>query len=375
MDCHMLPISYQPADFWTDVVGQVETSFVENTILAQIEAVRQSTYSSFSLRRLFELLGRGGMRAVVLIDEFEVLLHHSNFNTAEFFGALRSLAIQTDGLALLTASRMPIGEMNRRSQELNPFGSPFFNNLIEVRLQPMRMAEVEQLIDQMLDGTGVVFSPEDRAYIVHATGRHPFLVQIAAAALFETIGQKSSNIDKYNEADRRMRSLAAAHFEDVWHEMAPNLKQVALTLALAETHNNDSGSKQSERLDPYDWEMRELSERGLIEPTTDVHCAVWRGERWRIGAGSFTHWLIDSGKWTEIDPPKIQPKLTTAERSAQIAALREQMTTRRRRLQILEEQAATFGPIVPPAIVLQIEDTRREIEADQRELERLGGRS
>ena len=74
-----------------------------------------------------------------MVDEFDVLLHHENFNTAEFFGALRSLAIQTDGLAMLTASRMMVGEMNRRSQEINPLGSPFFNNLIEVRLLPLRL--------------------------------------------------------------------------------------------------------------------------------------------------------------------------------------------------------------------------------------------
>src|SRR5207249_2790826 len=52
--------------------------------LKQVAVVRQSDYGSFSLKRLFDLLSREDRHIIVLIDEFEVLLHHRNFNTAEF---------------------------------------------------------------------------------------------------------------------------------------------------------------------------------------------------------------------------------------------------------------------------------------------------
>ncbi len=83
---------------------------------------------------------------VLLIDQFDTLLHHDNFNTAEFFRALRSLSTTTDGLALVTASRMSITEMNRRTLEINPLGSPFFNTFMEERLPRLRPEQVYQLL-------------------------------------------------------------------------------------------------------------------------------------------------------------------------------------------------------------------------------------
>src|SRR5262245_43360399 len=60
LDCHLLPSSYQPSDFWREVLAGVEEAFADETIHRQIRVVRQNSYGSFSLKRLFDLLGRGG---------------------------------------------------------------------------------------------------------------------------------------------------------------------------------------------------------------------------------------------------------------------------------------------------------------------------
>jgi hypothetical protein len=194
--------------------------------------------------------------------------------TAEFFGSLRALAIQTDGLALLTTSRMMVGEMNRRSQAINPLGSPFFNNLIEVRLLPLRPAEVDRLIDQTLASTNVTFSAEDRAYIMRTSGRHPFLVQIAAAALFDATSQNIAPEARYVEAERNVLGWAAVHFQDVWQRLTPEMKRVALILALAEFPQPGAPPLASP-LDDDDHEMRWLDEGGLIEVSEDARHALW----------------------------------------------------------------------------------------------------
>src|SRR5262249_42579679 len=146
---------------------------------------RRSNYGSFVLKGMLDRLGRDGKQVVLLIDEFDVLQQHPNFNTAEFFGALRSLSIQTNALVLLIASRLPVAEMNQLSYQINPLGSPFFNHLIEVQLRPLRSSEVNELIDRTLEKTGIAFSSEDRSYIMRMTGGDPLLTQMTAAALFE----------------------------------------------------------------------------------------------------------------------------------------------------------------------------------------------
>jgi len=375
IDCHMLPSSFQPADFWEEVVGRVEETFANEALRRPIEAVRRTTFDSFELKRLFETLGRNRKRAVVMVDEFDVLLHHENFNTAEFFGALRALAIQTDGLAMLTASRMMVGEMNRRSQEINPLGSPFFNNLIEVRLLPLRPVEVERLIDQTLEVTGVTFSAEDRAYITRSSGRHPFLVQIAAAAVFESIAQHLDSNARYTQADRTVQGWAAVHFEDVWQRLSPKLKQATLILALAEYSQVAKPPAAAITLSDDDHEMRWLAEGDLIETTTEQHCASWRGDRWRICAGSFTRWLVESGRWMEPPKQEDMPTLDPTERGERISFLREKTSAQRRRFQVLELQRAQQGGTTDPNIITEIEDLQRAIADDERELRRLGGRA
>jgi hypothetical protein len=173
IDCHLFPLNYQPAQFWRHVLDQIEATTSDSKLQVQLDVVRKSFFGSFTLQQLFSLLSRLDWRVVLLIDEFDTLLHHVNFNTAEFFGSLRSISSKIDSLAFVTASRMPIAEMTRRSQEINPNGSPFFNNLIEVRLPHLREVQVDQLLDHALEGTGVSFSQEERAYIRRATGGHP----------------------------------------------------------------------------------------------------------------------------------------------------------------------------------------------------------
>ena len=61
------------------------------------------------------------------------------------------------------------------------------------------------------------------------------------------------------------------------------------------------------------------------------------------------------------------------ERDDEIEALREQIRTKCRRLNLLKLQEAKFGISVDPAIIIQIEDLEREIAALDRQVRDLGG--
>ena len=123
IDCHMLPRNFTPADFWRQALTALSLVVPDEPMARQWQVVVDNQFGSFTLDSLFQLLARSRRRVVLVIDEFDSLLNHPNFN-AEFFGALRSIATRTDGLAVITASRLSVAAMNRLSHELNPLGSP-----------------------------------------------------------------------------------------------------------------------------------------------------------------------------------------------------------------------------------------------------------
>ncbi len=45
-----------------------------------------------------------GKRVLLVIDEFNSLLHQKNFSNIDFLGSLRSAATETDGLQIITSS-------------------------------------------------------------------------------------------------------------------------------------------------------------------------------------------------------------------------------------------------------------------------------
>ncbi len=371
IDCHLFPLSYQPANFWRHVLDQIESMFQEEKLQVQLQVVRKSFFGSFTLLQLFSLLARQDRRVVLLIDEFDTLLHHTNFNTAEFFGSLRSFSTKLDSLSLVTASRMSIVEMNRRSQEINPLGSPFFNNLIEVRLPHLRRNQVDQLLDYALEGTEVNFSQEDRAYLIRATGCHPYLVQMAGAALFEAVVSGKDQKKRYAEVSRILQREAIDHFEGLWQRLDIGIQRAILLLALAERRKRGSSPSSQKPAEQYQKELRWLADGRLIEQTDDQQCTIWRGGHWRVSAESFTRWIVDNRKWQEIGSPPGPPGGNGEERAERIATLQEQLRAKRQRLGELEVMAAKYGTSTEPWIRNEIKDLVREIPKLEQQIQKL----
>jgi hypothetical protein len=179
------------------------------------------------LEGLFKLMSRQEWRAVLLVDEFDKLLNHPNFATAEFLGALRSLATRTDGLVVITASRLSVAQMNRLSTRNNPYGSPFFNNMIEVRLPHLTEAEADWLIDTTLGrtGHGQTFDDADRGFLSGLAGRHPFLLQVAAASLYDARLERPASAALIR-AEALFRERSADHFDDLARTLEANTADV-----------------------------------------------------------------------------------------------------------------------------------------------------
>jgi len=303
ISCLSLPVDFKPADFWSDIILQLEPHCKSSeTVLQHIGLLKQANFGSYLLERFFGKLNREGYRVVLLLDEFDVLLHHPNFNTAEFFGALRTNATNVGGLALIIASRLGVAEINRRTAEINPVGSPFLNNFATERLYPLNRGEVDGLIDYMLGDSPIIFSRDDRAFVHRVAGGHPFLVQAASAAMFQQIAIRQQGSDRYTAASRRFYDSISHHFSDLWRYFDSNAQAALVLLTLGELEGKIQGRdfniQDLQDLDWYEPELRKLADTGIVEsegdiPWTDLSSNFVRaGERrWRVAPASFIWWV------------------------------------------------------------------------------------
>ena len=178
--------AYTQANFWEDALKPLQERPVITTITRQLEHAAQRNYDSSSLKRLFNRMGQQEWQLALLLDGFEQLLFHPNFQRAAFFNLMRSLSTNTGGLAIIPASYLAASEMNEQGPGLLGVGSPFFTNPIELRLRPFD----EQAADSLLKRAGQTLSATERCFIGRVTGGHPFLLQAMAAALMEAGSDK-----------------------------------------------------------------------------------------------------------------------------------------------------------------------------------------
>lgn len=287
----MIPQQFSPADFWSHTLAVVPEVISHDSVTRQWQAMNSSRFGSFAVKRLFESVGLAGWCVVLVIDEFDVLVNHPNFD-GEFFGTLRSLAIHTNALAVITASRVSVAEMNRQSLELNPHGSPFFNNFAEVRLIPLSPAECRDLVSTALAPKGVRFSDDDFTLIDALSGRHPYLVQIAASALFDVEASGKGDAARQQAAGALFHDRAAAHFDDVWHHLLHMEQAVLLVLALRELRGR-LGKEEFDagELGDLRWceaSLRYMHEAGMVDRQPDTT------NPWRVASRGFVWWVIDN---------------------------------------------------------------------------------
>lgn len=185
MDCHMLARDHGIPEFWGSVLSDVRESFAQRSAAERIDGWLRQAFSARGLERLFLGFENEGLRVVLFIDEFDTLLAHPRFRTGEFLGLLRSLVSGSGALALVTAGRLSVAEMNRRTDVKS--GSPFFNFLVERRLRAFTPEQIDHLLDSYLGEQRTSFDEADRWAIKRFSGGLPFLVQGWAGLLYERL--------------------------------------------------------------------------------------------------------------------------------------------------------------------------------------------
>lgn len=289
VDSQMLGDSFDQPAFWKQVLIPLTEQFGEGHIYEACNTAENNQFGSFTLEQLFSVVGRESWQFILLLDEFDALLTHPVLNKAEFYGGLRSLASRSEGFALVIASRRSLDLLNRDTQQINPHGSPYFNVFTELRLGPLPKGHAKAVIDQ----AGATFGNKDRDFILRVSGRHPYLLQAAAAALWELNMQGRRDDSRYRDASDELYHQIHAHFVDTWNAWSPAEKKAITTIAFTQIHGmvdhrKFSWKDLSKDITDYSVELRRLKDAGTIVET--------RGDNWRITQETFLWWWADEIK-------------------------------------------------------------------------------
>jgi hypothetical protein len=234
LDAQTLGAQFDQAQFWKHALEPLYEAVIapglDPTLSHAYALCRDNDFGTFVLERLLTQMAQARRRLVLLLDEFDTLLHHPTLKRAEFFGSLRSLASRTRGLALVIASRSPLERLNRDTQELSRTGSPFFNIFAEITLGPWPDTAVEEL----LDGGRKRFSAGDRRFIKEAAGAHPYLLQVAASALWEAYEDTENDVrQRRQQAAQDLHDEAGRVLGEIWSLWGPGERRAFLAVSLA----------------------------------------------------------------------------------------------------------------------------------------------
>jgi hypothetical protein len=285
----LLSRKFDLAAFWGHILQPLAGHLPAGELRQTYETARQGGFGAFDLKRLFAALDTLSWRIVVMLDEFDALLNHPVLNSAEFYGSLRSLSSRHASLTLIIATRRSLNQLNLQTQEINPHSSPYFNIFTELQLGPLPKRDVALLLDKAQNR----FDDRDRYFVLSASGRHPYLLQLAADILFEVDLEGRAGVERYRLAAEELRAQSEGHFADAWRSYSSAERIVIMSIALVQM-SAEAGESQFElsrfihNVDDYSPELRGLEKAGTILSTVRSNHA--------IGQQALLWWLADEIK-------------------------------------------------------------------------------
>jgi hypothetical protein len=291
LDAQTLGGKFSQEEFWKYVLQPLKAKIESGSPLDEAyKMCQENHFGAFVLERLFAQVQNDGWRLIVMLDEFNDLLHHPILNTAEFFGSLRSLATRSrSALALIVATPRSLTDLTADTEQFSRAGSPYFNFLPEVTMGPLSLRDTSHLFKM----AGDRFSAQDRLFVSEIAGGHPYLIQAAASALWETYddGERDS-VRRWQNAGESLYDETAMTLGNTWRQWPSAMRQAFTSVALA--HIPTLLGEQEfmvERFirDMKDFgpELRELKKRGFTEEEESIPGG------WRVRPGAFLWWLAD----------------------------------------------------------------------------------
>lgn len=293
LDLLSVGADYDSRQFWAEVIRPLRKHPPSPEIIKQIEEAEKHEYGRLYMEDLFDCLHEEGKVLVLLLDEFDRLLVHPNFQEHAFYALLRSLSTHSGSLVCVTATRVSVSYMEAIGRRLLDAGSPVFNHLWTVNLRPFDSAAVQTLINQ-----AVPIFEKEVAFVRNMGGGHPFLLQAVLSCI-----EGAEGLDRCSAAAQRFYDHVSSQFDDLWTHMDDGTRTTAVILTLVHMGGSALGKDyafkeigQVERFGPY---LKQLEDLGLAQRAVKgwsldwENAMIWQGDRWVISSEAFCWWVRD----------------------------------------------------------------------------------
>lgn len=271
LDLQSIPDDFTPAQFWHQalhlLIDTVKKKTPKSLLMANYQHCESKEFSTLTLESFFIQAQKEGWHLVLLLDEFDTLLHHPVLNSTEFYGRLRTLASRFgDAITLVLSSRQTLSEINEQTQIQTRSGSPFLNFLNkEIFLLPFPVEHAQKILNQ----SGKRFTPQEKEYLLDLAGCHAYFLQVSGSALWHAYEIDYPPQQRLIFTGQEVLRMAAVNLERIWQHWTPNVRKVFTIIALDEMptllgeHRFDIESMR-ESLSAFPRELRYLRERGFI---------------------------------------------------------------------------------------------------------------
>lgn len=282
IDIHALEYECTQSQFWEEALYPLnDSSFAQG-----YQKCKEKDFSYFELKRLFTQIRKSKQWMVLILDEFDVLLHRPNLNTSEFFGRLRSLSSLSRALCLVIASRLSLSHLNNAvSATKNYTGSPFFNTQSEMTLGPLKDENVSQLLERAENR----FNKQEYDFIKSAAGEHPYLLQVAGFSLWEVYEREEQDyIERLKWVKQKLHEAITPMIDDTWQIWTPMMRIAFISVAI-EQIGQENFDKQGmlSNIRDFTSELYILEKHGFVAQDTN------NVSGWRVRPNAFLWWLAD----------------------------------------------------------------------------------
>jgi len=237
-----LRVNDTATQFWEWAIQPVQDS----PDLAQAyEVCSQNQFSDVSLRRLINVLRQSEKRLVLLLNNFQEVLHFSQLKQDEFVATLRSLAssYHPSPLVVVVAINQSLMEFHRETEKLNPSGSPYLNFLEGGITILQGLSEKE--VDKLLAEVEPPLSDQAKQLVKKFAGGSPYLLQVATSEFL-----KESSIEEFELNFFRRMELSIERMLQGWSS-----SRCKTLLAVM----------QQAKVFEFEKELKELEAQGFIE--------------------------------------------------------------------------------------------------------------
>jgi hypothetical protein len=226
VDLEMVDETMGPEQLWRRLLALIGRNCTDRGVTELLEALeRTERLDTFALDEFFQQVDDRGQHVLFLLDEFEHVTANANFGP-DFYYGLRSLILHHQ-VALLTSSRLELVELCHSDAIKS---SPFFNIFANINLRLFSQADSQRLISQSLIGTTVEFSDRELEQVFDLAGLHPYFLQAACWALYESHRKGLDEAGRTNLLLQQFRLEAIPHLIDYW-DNSDDYEKIVLTAA------------------------------------------------------------------------------------------------------------------------------------------------